>query len=36
MKYINLIDKSLVEKSKVFVVDDGKIINDGKKECKDE
>ena len=33
---INLIDKSLVEKSKVFVVDDGKIINDGKKECKDE
>ena len=33
---IDLIDSSLVEKSKVFVVDDGRIINDGKKECKDE
>ena len=33
---IDLIDKSLVEKSKVFVVEDGKIISDGKKECNDE
>lgn len=33
---IDLIDKSLVSKSKVFVVEDGKIIEDGKKECNDE
>ncbi|MBQ8205949.1 MAG: DNA replication/repair protein RecF [Bacilli bacterium] len=30
---IDLIDASLVEKSKLFVVNDGKIVNDGKKEC---
>ena len=33
---IELIDSSLVERSKVFVVEDGKIINEGKKECNDE
>lgn len=33
---IDLIDQSLVERAKVFVVDDGKIICDGKKECNDE
>ena len=30
---INLIDESLINKSKVFVVDGGEIIEDGKKEC---
>ena len=30
---IDLIDQSLVEKAKIFIVDDGKIISDGKKEC---
>ncbi len=33
---INLIDKSLLEKSTVFVVDNGKILENGKKECNDE
>lgn len=33
---INLIDSSLVERAKVFVVDNGSIIDDGKKECNDE
>lgn len=33
---IDMIDKSLVEKAKVFVVCDGKIVDDGKRECKDE
>lgn len=33
---IDLIDSSLVEKAKVFVVDNARIINDRKKECKDE
>lgn len=33
---IDLIDKSLLKKSKIFVVDDGKIISDGKKECSNE
>ena len=33
---INLIDTSLVEKARVFVVDNGKILSDGKKECNDE
>lgn len=30
---IDLIDKTLLEKSSIFVVDDGKIIEDRKKEC---
>ena len=30
---IDLIDKSLIDKSKVFVVNNGEIIEDGKKEC---
>ena len=33
---IDLIDESLLERAKVFVVDDGEIIDDGKKECNDE
>lgn len=33
---IDLIDNSFVERAKVFVVDNGKIIGDGKKECNDE
>lgn len=33
---IDLIDSSLLEKANVFVVDNAKIIDDGKKECKDE
>jgi len=33
---INLIDTFLVEKAKVFVVDNGRIIDDGKKDAKDE
>lgn len=33
---IDLIDDSLIERAKVFVVDNGKIVNDGKKECNDE
>ena len=33
---IDLIDSSLVERAKVFVVDNGTIINEGKKECKNE
>ena len=33
---INLIDTSLVEKARVFVVDNGKMLSDGKKECNDE
>lgn len=33
---IDLIDSALVEKSKVFVVDNGKIIDNGKKECNNE
>jgi len=33
---IDLIDESLIKKSKVFVVNNGKIIEDGKKECNDE
>lgn len=33
---IDLIDSSLVEKANVFVVDNARIIDDGKKECKDE
>ena len=30
---INLIDKTLIDKSKVFIVENGEIISDGKKEC---
>ena len=30
---IDLIDKSLINKSKIFVVENGEIIEDGKKEC---
>ena len=33
---IDLIDSSLKEKANIFVVDNAKIMNDGKKECKDE
>lgn len=33
---IDFIDTSLLEKANVFVVDNAKIIDDGKKECKDE
>ena len=33
---IDLIDKSLVDKAKIFVVENGIIVEDGKKECKDE
>ena len=33
---IHMIDESLVEKAKVFNVCGGMIVNDGKKECKDE
>lgn len=33
---IDMIDQSLVDKAKIFVVKDGKIIDDGKKECKNE
>ena len=33
---IELLDKSLIDKAKVFVVEDGKILGDGKKECDDE
>lgn len=33
---VNLIDDDLVNASKLFVVKDGKIISDGKKECSDE
>lgn len=33
---INMIDQSLINKAKIFVVDNGQIIEDGKKECKDE
>ena len=33
---IDLIDSSLVENANVFVVDNARIIDDGKKECKDE
>ena len=33
---IHMIDEALVEKAKVFTVCDGKIIDDGKKECKNE
>ena len=30
---IDLIDKSLVDKAKIFVVDNGRIVSDRKKEC---
>ena len=33
---IELLDKSLIDKAKVFVVENGKILDDGKKECDDE
>ena len=33
---IDLLDETLVSKSKVFVVNDGEIMDDGKKECNDE
>lgn len=33
---IEMIDENLVNKSKIFIVDDGKIVEDRKKECKDE
>ena len=33
---INLIDEALVNRSKVFVVENGEIVSDGKKECNDE
>ena len=33
---IDLIDDALLNKSKVFVVDNGSVIDDGKKECNDE
>ena len=33
---IHLIDKSLVDKAKIFVVSSGKIVDDGKKVARDE
>lgn len=33
---IDMLDPSLVERAKVFYVSDGKIVDDGKRECKDE
>ena len=33
---IDLLDEVLINKSKVFVVNDGEIVDDGKKECNDE
>ena len=33
---IEMIDQSLVNKAKIFVVEDGEIVDDGKKECRNE
>ena len=33
---INLIDKSLLDRSKIFIIENGKVIENGKKECNDE
>ena len=33
---VDMLDSSLLDKAKIFVVENGKIVDGGKKECKDE